>query len=163
MYTSDDSSNEGVLKARWCIRGYLDPDVLDVQTASPTLSNEAFSVVLQILASFRWQLTIADIEGTFLQGDQIDRQKGKILVKIPKDGIPGHGQDNLCELIKPVYGLVDAPRLWWNSLTKALMEIGMMQSQLDSCLLFSREANGRLDGVIAFHVDDLVIGGSREP
>ena len=71
-----------------------------------------------------------------------------MLVKIPKDGIPGHGQDTLSELIKPVYGLVDAPRLWWNLLTKALREIGMVQSQLDSCLFFSREANGRLDGVI---------------
>lgn len=76
MYTSDDGTNEGVLKARWCIRGYLDPDVLDVKTASPTLSNEAFAVVLQILASFQWKLTIADIEGAFLQGDEISRQNG---------------------------------------------------------------------------------------
>ena len=130
------------------------------QYASPTLSNEAFSVVLQDLASFQWQLSIANKEGAFLQGDKISRQNGKILVRIPKDGVPGHGQDTVCELVKRVYGLVDASGLWWNSLTKVLTDIGMIQSQLDSCLFYSREIGGKLDGVIAFHVDDLVSGGS---
>jgi hypothetical protein len=42
VYTSEDGSLETALKARWCIRGYLDPDLLDLETASPTLSNEGF-------------------------------------------------------------------------------------------------------------------------
>ena len=31
------------IKARWCIRGYLDPDLLELDTSSPTLSMEGFS------------------------------------------------------------------------------------------------------------------------
>lgn len=85
VYTSDDGTNEGVLKARWCIKGYLDPDVLDVKTASPTLSNEGFAVTLQIVASHHWEMVIADIEGAFLRGDTIKREKGKILVSLPRD------------------------------------------------------------------------------
>lgn len=132
MYPSH-ATREGVLKARWCIKRYLDPDILDVQTASPTLSNEGFSVALQLLASHKWKMTIADIEGAFLRGDTINRKNGRILVRLPKDGVPDIEQSAVCELIKPVYGLVDAPKLWWDSLTKSLRELNMVQSQLDSC------------------------------
>ena len=162
VYASDDGTNEGVLKARWCIKGYLDPDMLDVKTASPTLSDEGFAVTLQILASHRWDLVIADIEGAFLRGDTIQREKGKILVSLPRDGVPGLASTPICELIKPVYGLVDAPKLWWDSLTKTLRQLGMIQSGLDSCIFYSRTPSGELQGIVAFHVDDLLIGGTKE-
>ena len=38
---------------------------------------------------------------------------------------------SLVELIKPVYGLVDVPRLWWESLSKTLVGLGMKASELD--------------------------------
>ena len=68
--------SEGILKARWCIRGYLDPDRMELQTSAPTLSAEGFAVVMQALASFKWGLVIGDIEGAFLKGDPIFRKKG---------------------------------------------------------------------------------------
>ena len=37
---------------------------------------------------------IADIEGTFLQWQPINRKHGKIFVKIPKEGIPGLNSDD---------------------------------------------------------------------
>lgn len=92
------------------MKGYLDPDALELQTASPTLSNEGFSVATQLIASYQWKLVIADVEGAFLRGDHIERQKGKILVQLPPGKVPGY-DETICELIKPVYGLVDAPRL----------------------------------------------------
>lgn len=80
VYTSDDGIPNGVLKARWCTKGYLDPDVLDVQTASPTLSNEGLATALQLVSSFSWKMTIADIEGAFLRGDEIQRDPGQTSV-----------------------------------------------------------------------------------
>ena len=38
----------------------------------------------------------------------------------------------------------------------------MTQSHLDNCTFYSRKRNGELKGVIAFHVDDLLIGGCQE-
>ena len=89
VYTTGDGLPTGPLKARWCIRGYLDPDLMDLETASPTLSSEAFAVVTQLIASFRWRMSIADIEAAFLRGGNISRSKGVVLVRVPKDGIPG--------------------------------------------------------------------------
>ena len=162
VYTSDDGTPEGVLKARWCVKGYLDPDGLELQTATPTLSNEGFAVTLQLIASYKWEMVIADVEGAFLRGDNIERQKGRILVRLPPGGVPGYDEkETVCELVKPVYGLVDAPRLWWNSLTKTLRDQGLQQSALDNCVFYSRDAVGQVNGVIAFHVDDLLIGGTK--
>lgn len=83
-------------------------------------------------------------------------------MKPPRDGIPGVSSDAVVELIKPVYGLVDAPRCWWESLSKTLRELGMVASELDGCIFYKRNVVGQLIGVIAFHVDDLVFGGTEQ-
>ena len=162
VYTTTDGKDSGPLKARWCIRGYLDPDILDLATAAPTLSPEGFATIVQMITSKRWHLKIADIEAAFLRGDDMKRTQGKVLVRVPRDGIPQLAHDAIIELIKPVYGLADAPRLWWKSLTKSLVELGMTQSRLDACVFhYRRPGDETLQGVIAFHVDDLLIGGSQ--
>ena len=161
--TTSDGKDTGPLKARWCIRGYLDPDIFDLVTAAPTLSPEGFATAVQMITSKKWKMKIADIEAAFLRGDDMKRTQGKVLVKVPSDGIPGIDSESVIELTKPVYGLADAPRLWWKSLTKTLGELGMRQSKLDSCVFhyWDPETNV-LDGIIAFHVDDLIIGGSEK-
>ena len=108
---------QGVLKARWCVRGYLDPDLMDLETASPTLSQEGFAITLQLLASQQWGLKIGDVEGAFLRGDELRREKGRVLVRLPATGVPGLERDTVVELLKPVYGLADAPEAWFDSLT----------------------------------------------
>ena len=125
VYTTSDGKDTGPLKARWCIRGYLDPDIFDLATAAPTLSPEEFATAVQMITSKKWKMKIADIEAAFLRGDDMKRTQGKVLVKVPSDGIPGVDSESVIELIKPVYGLADAPRLWWKSLTKTLGELGM--------------------------------------
>ena len=161
VHTTDDGTLTGALKSRWCIRGYKDPDLLELETAAPTLSSEGFAIACQIIASCGWGMTIGDIEAAFLRGDGITRQKGRVLVKIPSEGIPDVPPTAIIELLRPVYGLADAPRLWWKSLTKTLSDLGMTQSKLDSCLFYYRSSAGTLEGVVAFHVDDLLFGGTK--
>ena len=144
-----------VTKARWCIRGYLDPDLLKMETQAPTLSAEALSLVLQLAASNRWELTIADVEGAFLQGDSLKRQDGDVFVELPPGGIPGLPEGTLLKLLKPVYGLSDAPRAWFTKLKKTLIQHGLRQSVLDPCL-YHYWYNGKLEGSLAVHVDDLI-------
>ncbi|CAE7771561.1 unnamed protein product [Symbiodinium sp. CCMP2592] len=68
------------IKARWCIRGYLDPDLLELDTCAPTLSSEGFSVAMQLMASQGWQVTIADVEGAFLRGDDLSPSRGRLFI-----------------------------------------------------------------------------------
>ena len=107
------------LKCGWCIKGFRDPDLFEIERQSLTLSMDALVVCLQLISSFRWKLIIADVEGAFLQGEPINRKNGKIFVKIPKEGVPGLNRDDVVEVTKCVYGLADAPRAWWLSFSKA--------------------------------------------
>ena len=54
------------LKCRWCIKGFRDPDLFEIERQSPTLSMDALVVCLQLISSCRWKLMIADVEGAFL-------------------------------------------------------------------------------------------------
>ena len=86
------------IKSRWCRKGYRDPAILKVERQSPTLSADALSIILQIIASNRWRLTIADIEGTFLQGHGMIRPSGQVYVKLPREGVPGVESDVVVEV-----------------------------------------------------------------
>ena len=71
----------------------------------------------------------------------------------------GLGSNSVVELVKCVYGLCDAPRAWWLSFTRTLLDLGMKQSELDPCVYYWYHDEG-LEGIIALHVDDMVIGGT---
>ena len=147
------------VKSRWCIKGFKDPAILSLEKQSPTLTADGLSTVLQLIASMKWRLTVADIEGAFLQGHGMNRPGGKVYVRLPKEGVPGVEANTLVEVCKYVYGLADAPRQWSLCLSEELRKLGLRQSQLDPCCFYWYHDNA-LSGVIAFHVDDLVIGGS---
>lgn len=113
-----DEPGRTEIKYRWCIQGYKDPDVYEVERQSPTLSMDALMICLQLLASKKWRMIISDVEGAFLQGEKLDRKRGKIFVRLPKDGVPGYSKKAVAEIVKCVYGLCDAPRSWWLSFLK---------------------------------------------
>ena len=138
-----DEKNPGryITKARWCIRGYLDPDVNQLKTQAPTLSQEALALVLQLSASSGWDLNIGDVEGAFLQGDKLCRENGDLFVELPPRGAPGIPHGSLLKVEKAIYGLIDAPREWYDKLRRSLESIGFQRSKLDSCLYYVWENN----------------------
>jgi hypothetical protein len=94
-------------------------------------------------------------------------------VKLPKDGeqllgLPeGHGK--LMKLVKPMYGLCDAPRAWFEEATERILTMGngaIVQHPLDACLFLAfdkpihppppeGEDQPRLLALFGIHVDDI--------
>ena len=101
-----ENPQESEIKCRWVIKGYQDPDLDDLERQSPTLTADGLAVVLQLTASMKWTLQIADVEGAFLQGEKLERKHGKIFARLPPCGTPGMDQHDIVELIKCVYGLI---------------------------------------------------------
>ena len=93
-----------------------------------------------------------DITAAFLQSENIDRD---VYIRPPKD-IKKRGV--LWKLIKPVYGLGDSARLWYQTLKKHLISQGCKMSKLDKTV-FRYYVNGKLSGLIVTHVDDLLYSG----
>ncbi len=90
------------VKARWCIKGFLNPDLLELHRQSPTISADAISIIIQIIASENWQLQIADVEGAFLKGKELKRPRGTLYVELPPRGIDSVPPGAVIELVKGV-------------------------------------------------------------
>ena len=60
-----------------------------------------------------------------------------------------------------IYGLKQSRRQWAGLLVETVVEFGMEQSRTDPCV-FRIVVNGKIELIMAVHVDDIVIAGSNE-
>eukprot|EP00435_Cladocopium_sp_Y103_P007119 s2224_g2.t1 len=163
-------------KARLVVQGFRDPDAHlgNLSTASPTLTRFSRNYIMTTATMLGMTLFTSDISTAFLQGKNFDPNSKRIIwVKLPRDGEellglpPGHGK--LMKLVKPMYGLCDAPRAWYEEATTRILKLGdgmIIQHPLDACLFlaFDRKvhpppAEGseepRLIALFGIHVDDI--------
>jgi hypothetical protein len=140
-------------KARMCIRGDLERGKEDVRTDSPTASKEAIKLALIVAANEGFKVKSGDIKSAYLQGELLKR---KIYVKPPKEA---KAKGKLWLLKQGAYGIVDGGRLFYLKLSEKLMELGMHRVHSDGAL-FTFVRNGKLQGLITTHSDDLILAGN---
>ena len=121
---------------------------------SPTVSKKSLRVQFSLAAQFKWELVMADITSAFLQSDLLDRE---VYVQPPKhikkEGI-------IWRLRKPMYGLGDASLQWYKTLAAKLIELGCKRLSTDPAMFYWHEEDGKLGGIVSWHVDDKVSCGS---
>ena len=117
-------------------------------TYSPVIKIWTLLLLLAICAFHSLVLYKCDVVGAYLNGllDQL------VYVK-PPDFYPY--KNMIWRLIKGLYGLKQAGRLWYNKLTGVLTELEYTQSTFDPCLWY--RGTGVSTIWIAFYVDDLLI------
>ncbi|CAE7294476.1 RE1 [Symbiodinium natans] len=148
-------------KARLCIQGHLCPDSRSgqVQVDSPTIERVSTMVFLHQVISLGWvgNWYIGDISNAFLQGAPL-KDKPDMFMRQPKQGLPGLKPGQLLKLLKPVYGRPDAPRAWYDELSRILeTELGFSKCQADPAMFALRDGAGALRGLMIVHVDDVMI------
>ena len=86
---------------------------------------------------------------------RLNREIAEIMV-----GIDERYREFLCKngemilrLNKALYGIVEAPKLWYDTLSAFLMSNGFKRSELDLCYFYKRAENGELID-LSVHVDD---------
>ena len=152
-------------KARLCVAGQHSPDVINglVQVDAPTIQRTSFFLVLHCIISWGWtpHWRIGDISNAFLQG--VEYTGPPLYMKVPREGIEGVDGNCLMRLKKPVYGLPDAPRAWYENLKNVLVnELSFEVSVIDPALFIHRDPQGKPDCLVTTHVDDLMIASSGE-
>ena len=77
-------------KARWCVLGHRDPDILELDRAAPTPQTSSIYTALLVAASLQHRLTLGDLKTAFMQSERAhgDRPKGKLYASVPPGGIP---------------------------------------------------------------------------
>jgi hypothetical protein len=94
-----------------------------------------------------WHIEKADISNAYINADMDD----EVYVRLPK-GFFQEG-NKVRKLLKALYGHPRAGRLWYGKLESFLKGIGMVQSQREPCLFYSKEEGCML----CFYVDDFLI------
>ena len=147
-------------KARLVILGYEDPLIDTLPRDSPTLGRDS-----RMLALHRWSVRSFDIRTAFLRGS---RQDDRILGIEPPAELRTKMNlkpNEVCELLKGAYGLINAPLLWYCELKAALLSLGFIVSPMDPCLFVlpknkaDDNSSSKIHGILGIHVDDGLGGG----
>ncbi|CAK0836533.1 unnamed protein product [Prorocentrum cordatum] len=154
-------------KARLCCGGHNDPDLtMGLRTDAPTVSRHSVLTFLAVAAAYDFDIVAGDIECAFMQGEEHGRAE-ELYMSQPTEGLPNMDPRCLLKVKKGIFGLADAPRLWWRRLRRGLVEadlkdedgkpVLMMQSRLDPTVFRGFNADGRLCILVCVHADDLLV------
>ena len=159
---SDENGNETgkKAKARLIIRGYEDPNLLNLKRDSPTLAVQSRNILLSLAAAYHWPIWAGDIKTAFLNGDPLPESE-QLFGDPPKEAreIMNMKDEEILRIRKVIYGLLHAPRAWMDKLNSVLSQQGWINSRLESCTWRLFDENNNLCGLIGCHVDDLLVTG----
>ena len=134
--------NLGEFKARWCLRGYLDPYVMELVDSgsiqSPTVSQLGRVLSCQMIVCNGWNIHLGDIRSAFLKADYRDRKQEPLYSRLPPGGIRGVSDDAVILILGNIYGLNDAPQRWWKKFDAVMSSIGFSRSTSDVCVYTPR-------------------------
>ena len=136
---------------------------------APTVSTEAVFLTAVIDALENRDVAVLDVPGAFMQADinelvhvrftgemvnmllQIDKEMYKDYIVMEKGE-----QVMYMELLKALYGTLHAARLFWEKLSKQLIDVwGFVPNKYDDCIV-NKIINGHQMTVV-WHVDDLKV------
>ena len=168
-----------VVKARLTVRGFLDKDQDWLETFASTASRWGQKLVVAVAVQNKWTLLTADVGAAFLRGltfAELSELTGAPIRRCafkPPAGysdfireLPNCGSFNEnvheLEMLKPVYGLKDAPRAWRKRLHLAMTDMRATALRTDTCIYTWRTKVGnedRLEAICSAHVDDIKLAG----
>ena len=151
-------------KARLVLRGFQDPDLFNLDKASPTAARLGKLSLLSLAAVERWTISCGNVRAAFLSGASFVR---KLMVRLPKDCGPLLGirstEEVTMRMLKSAYGLADAPLLWFREATRRLKKLKLVPQRLDQCTFgFYDKKSGKLSGMPILHVDDMLLAGDMK-
>jgi len=155
------------IKARLVAGGDGQDKTLFENLSSPTVSQDSVMLVLAIAAAEKRKLASIDITAAYLEvvlpDDHevymyFDGPLAKMVESvdpIAKKYMEANGRIYV-KLKKALYGCVQSSKLWFELLSKVLVEFGMKANEHDACV-FNKTSEKGVQITIAFHVDDLLV------
>jgi hypothetical protein len=136
-------------KARYCVRGDMEEG--DPETYAPVVAWSSVRLFLILAMTLNWLTCSIDFSSAFVQA-KLDEP---VWIHLPRGFRSEKGSSTCLQLVKSLYGLSVAPRLWYEHIVAALLQLGFKQSATDQCFLY------RPTIMIVLYVDDLGIAYSN--
>lgn len=149
-------------KARLIVKGFQDPRLMNLPREAPTLSCLGRNLVLSNAARYRMPVCSGDIKTAFLQGG--DSELKEDIYGMPPPEVRQRlkmKDDEILRIVRAIYGLLNAPKKWYEALSQFLVSDGWILHGLDKCL-FKRvdPQNNQVVGFLGVHVDDILCAGN---
>lgn len=123
-----------------------------IETYSPVCAWTSVRMFLVLSIIFGWITVSLDFSNAFVQA----LLKRPVWIHIPRGYRSSQGHSTILRLIKSLYGLADAPKMWSDHLRETLLDMGFVPSAFDPCLLL------RKDMMIVVYVDDCGVAAKTQ-
>jgi hypothetical protein len=146
-------------RARVVAQGYSQQpgvDYFPMEIFAPVAQTASVRGIASYAAIKDYEIHVIDVKSAFLNSKMPDNQK--LYVKQPPGFAEPGKEDWVWLLLKGLYGLKQAGRLWYEELCRILISLGFTVCTSDPCVFFRRTSNGLL--IITSHVDDLALFAS---
>jgi len=153
---TDEFNNPCRLKSRFVIQGFSQRPGFDYNSSyAPVVSTVTLRMLLAIATIRKWKIFQFDVRTAYLNGN-LDKP---VYVRIPEILRPlierierKQNISMLWAVLKGLYGLKNAARIWNKHFSAILRKFGLQQAHYDPCLFY-----GKRKGYFIFvliHVDD---------
>jgi hypothetical protein len=142
-------------KARLVAKGYTQKEGEDYfDTYSPVAYLMTIRMLLSLAVSHDLLVHQMDVKTTFLNGELEE----EIYMDQLDEFIANGQEENVCKLLKSLYGLKQVPKKWHKKFNRTLTSVGFIVNEADKCVYY-RYVRG--EGVIlCLYVDVVLIFGS---
>jgi len=139
-------------KVHYVAKGYTQQYGLDYnKMTAPTAQLESFRTILHFAAMQGWDIQQMDIKTAFLHGILLDDETAYL--EQPK-GFEEPGKETwVMKLMKSIYGMKQAGRIWNQTFDSAVTEWGFKRIPSDWCVYRRDTETGTI--IFAVHVDDI--------
>jgi len=154
---SDTNGSIDKYKAQLVAWGFMQRHGVDYfMTFSPVAKLASFCTILAIAACYNWDIKSFNFNGAYLNGELDNNEE--IYMQSP----PGYQEDagTIKRLRKSLYGLKQAGRKWYDTLSRALANLGFCVSEADPGVFVAHVGEDTL--ILAVHVDDCIFTGTSQ-
>ncbi|GJV00573.1 putative ribonuclease H-like domain-containing protein [Tanacetum coccineum] len=144
-------------KARLVAQGHRQEEGIDYdEVFAPVARIEAIRIFLAFASYMGFIVYQMDVKSAFLYG-KIDEE---VYVSQPPSFIDPKYPKKVYKVVKALYGLQQAPRAWYATLSTFLLKNGYRRGTIDKTLFIKKDKNDIM--LLQVYVDDIIFGSTKK-
>ncbi|GJZ85311.1 putative ribonuclease H-like domain-containing protein [Tanacetum coccineum] len=144
-------------KARLVAQGFRQEEGIDYdEVFAPVARIEAIRLFLAFASYIGFTVYQIDVKSAFLYSTI----KEEVYVHQPPGFVDPAHPNKVYKVIKALYGLHQAPRAWYETLSSFLMENGFRRGTIDKTLFIKKKKSDIM--LVQVYVDDIIFGSTKK-